>query len=119
VLERRGAGTVVRTHQGPLEHSCRPAVDVTLRSALEVWGGNCLVLVMTGMGQDGAAGAQGLHAAGARIFVQDEASSVVWGMPGAVVKLGLADRVLPLERLADELMGVVALANGTGQQRSA
>lgn len=105
---RRVAGAVrVGLDQGPQENFCRPAVDVMFRSALEVWGGSALATVLTGMGQDGLAGARQLANAGARILVQDEDSSVVWGMPGAVASAGLADDVLPLEGLADRIVGTV------------
>jgi two-component system, chemotaxis family, protein-glutamate methylesterase/glutaminase len=108
-LRVRRSGTAVRAvlDQGPQENFCRPAVDVLFRSALEVYGGGALATVLTGMGQDGLAGARQLAAAGARILVQDEDSSVVWGMPGAVAGAGLADDVLPLEELADRVVGAV------------
>lgn len=105
---RRGAGPVrVALDQGPQENFCRPAVDVMFRSAWEVWGGSVLATVLTGMGQDGLAGARQLAGAGAQILVQDEDSSVVWGMPGAVAGAGLADDVLPLEGLANRIVGTV------------
>ncbi|MBX7100403.1 MAG: chemotaxis-specific protein-glutamate methyltransferase CheB [Myxococcaceae bacterium] len=99
-LERDPAGVVVRTHQGPHENSCRPAVDVLFRSAAAVHGGHVLAVVLTGMGQDGLRGCERLRAAGAQVLVQDEATSVVWGMPGFVAQAGLADDVLPLGDLA-------------------
>lgn len=101
---RRDAGGVscILNREAP-ENSVRPAVDVLFRSAAEVWGGNVLVAVMTGMGQDGLLGAVQLHGLGAQVLAQDEASCVVWGMPGAVVKAGIADRVLPLSQIADEI----------------
>lgn len=105
---RRSAGVVRAVlDQGPQENFCRPAVDVLFRSALEVYGAGALATVLTGMGHDGLAGARELTAAGARILVQDEESSVVWGMPGAVAAAGLADDVLPLEALADRVIGAV------------
>ncbi len=106
-VQRRGTGVRAVLDQGPQENFCRPAVDVLFRSALEVYGGSALAAVLTGMGQDGLAGARQLAAAGARILVQDEDSSVVWGMPGAVAGAGLADDVLPLEELADRVVGAV------------
>lgn len=106
-VQRRGTGVRVVLDQGPQENFCRPAVDVLFRSALDVYGGSALATVLTGMGQDGLAGARQLAAAGARILVQDEDSSVVWGMPGAVAGAGLADDVLPLEELADRVVGAV------------
>lgn len=105
---RRSAGTVRAVlDQGPQENFCRPAVDVLFRSALEVYGAGALVTVLTGMGQDGLAGTRQLAAAGAPVLVQDEESSVVWGMPGAVAGAGLADDVLPLEELANRIVGTI------------
>lgn len=94
-------------HQGPRENSCRPAVDPLFRSAAKAWGRNCLGLVLTGMGADGAIGAEALKAAGAAVIAQDEATSVVWGMPQAVVQKGAADLVLPLPEIAPTLLKLV------------
>ena len=102
-LQRRAAGVHATLHQGPPENFCRPAVDVLFRSVAEVFGGNVMCLVLTGMGQDGMLGAEVIGAAGGLVLAQDEASSVVWGMPGAVVRAGLADAVLPLKELAGEI----------------
>lgn len=106
-LRRSALGARVALDQGPQENFCRPAVDVLFRSALPVYGAGALVTVLTGMGQDGLAGTRELAAAGARVLVQDQATSVVWGMPGAVAGAGLADDVLPLEVLADRLGSVI------------
>lgn len=103
-LRREGERVRVALHQKPPENSCRPAVDVLFRSVAEVYGGRGLGLVLTGMGQDGLRGAEAMRAAGGRLLAQDEATSVVWGMPGAVVAAGLADRVLPLAAIAGELV---------------
>lgn len=106
VVERQGPGAArLRTTQDPPEHSCRPAVDVLFRSAARAYGAGTLGVVMTGMGHDGCAGAEAIRAAGGQVLVQDEASSVVWGMPGAVVEAGHADRILPLHLLGAELAG--------------
>lgn len=91
------------THQGPRENFCRPSVDVLFRSVAAVYGGRTLAVILTGMGQDGLKGCEALRTRGARIYVQDEASSVVWGMPGFVAKAGLADKILPLDRIAEEI----------------
>jgi two-component system chemotaxis response regulator CheB len=80
-------------------NSCRPAVDALFSSVADVYGGAAIATVMTGMGQDGLRGVQLLKALGAGVLVQDDASSVVWGMPGAVATAGLADQVLPLDEL--------------------
>ncbi|KAA1417838.1 chemotaxis response regulator protein-glutamate methylesterase [Nocardioides humilatus] len=101
---RSATGVVARLDQGPQENFCRPAVDVLLRSAVDAYGGRALVTILTGMGQDGLEGCRLLAAAGARVLVQDEASSVVWGMPGAVAGAGLAHGTLPLDDLARHIM---------------
>ncbi|MDT7856050.1 chemotaxis response regulator protein-glutamate methylesterase [Rubrivirga sp. S365] len=105
---REGGAVRLRTHEGPPENNCRPAVDVLFRSAAAVWGRNALGVVLTGMGHDGRVGAEHLTRAGARVVAQDEATSVVWGMPGAVVRAGLADAVVPLDRVAAEVEDRVA-----------
>lgn len=92
--------------QSAQENFCRPAVDVLFRSAAEIYGGSTVAIVLTGMGQDGLRGAEKLKEKGARIIAQDESSSVVWGMPGAVVKSGVADRVLPLDQIVSEVMRI-------------
>jgi two-component system chemotaxis response regulator CheB len=108
LMLRRKAGKVVAAlDQGPPENSCRPAADVMLRSVAEVYGGRCLVVVLTGMGQDGLAGVRLLKEAGARVLAQDERSSVVWGMPGHVVQAGLADEVAPLDSVAQAILRFV------------
>lgn len=94
----------IRTHQGPPENSCRPAVDVLFRSVAEVYGEHALGVIMTGMGQDGLRGCQSIRDAGGQILAQDAATSVVWGMPGFVANAGLAYKVLPLEQLAGEIV---------------
>jgi len=96
-------GPVVATTQEPRQNGCRPAVDVLFRSAAAVFGDRVLACVLTGMGQDGLRGSERLRAAGAEVVVQDDATSVIWGMPGAVATAGLADRVLPLPQIAADL----------------
>jgi two-component system chemotaxis response regulator CheB len=91
----------VELDQGPQENSCRPAVDVLFRSAAKVYGGNVLAIVLTGMGVDGTEGARHVRDHGGRIVVQDEETSVVWGMPGSISRAGLADLTLPLGEIAD------------------
>lgn len=108
-VRRTGPSTrVAALDQAPHENSCRPSVDVLFRSVAENYGGEVLSLVMTGMGSDGLLGAQTLKAAGARTIVQDEATCVVWGMPGAIARAGLADSVLPLDEIAPELIRLSA-----------
>lgn len=104
-MKLRRLGNDIRVHldQGPQENSCRPAVDVLFRSAAEIYGKAAVGAVLTGMGQDGLRGVETLKAQGAYIIAQDEASSVVWGMPGAVANAGLADTVTEL----DSVVGVI------------
>ena len=98
--------------QSPLQNFCRPAVDALFLSSAEVYGGDVLAVILTGMGKDGLHGAQVLKARGANILAQDEASSVVWGMPGAVVKAGIADRILPLDGVGAEILRIAGENRG-------
>lgn len=100
VVAREGTETVLRINKNAPENSCRPAVDVMFRSIADVYGASTLACVLTGMGRDGTAGAQVLAKTGASILAQDEASSVVWGMPRAVYEAGVADAVLNLKDMA-------------------
>ena len=86
------------------EHFQRPAVNILFRSVAEAAGPNAVGAVLTGMGEDGARGLLALRKAGGRTLIQDEASSVVWGMPGAACRLGAAECVLPIESVADQLL---------------
>jgi two-component system, chemotaxis family, protein-glutamate methylesterase/glutaminase len=95
---------VVLLDQSPARNSCRPSVDVLFESVNETYGRATIAAILTGMGQDGLQGAQLLKANGAHIVAQDEATSVVWGMPGFVVRAGLADVVVPLDGLVPEIM---------------
>jgi two-component system chemotaxis response regulator CheB len=103
-LTSNGGGVRVCLDQSPPENSCRPAVDVLFTSVAEVYGGAVIAAILTGMGQDGLRGARILKGKGASILAQDEASCVVWGMPGAVVNENLADRVLPLNQVVPEIL---------------
>jgi two-component system chemotaxis response regulator CheB len=102
-LEKSGTKTIIHLNTEPPENSCRPAVDVLFRSAVEVYGGGLLAVMLTGMGYDGLKGCQIIATKGGQIIVQDEATSVVWGMPGAVAQAGLAHAVLPIEKMAEEI----------------
>jgi two-component system chemotaxis response regulator CheB len=104
VVVREGPHLYTKVHQEPPENACRPAADPLFRAAAGVCGRHCLAVVLTGMGQDGLRGCEAIRAAGGQILAQDEASSVVWGMPGFVVRAGLADRVLPLSMIAGEIV---------------
>jgi two-component system chemotaxis response regulator CheB len=107
VVERSAAGYQIGLNQGPLENSCRPAADVLFRSASELYGAGVLAVVMTGMGQDGLHGCEAVRERGGQVFVQDEKSSIVWGMPGFVAEAGLADEILPLNQLAPAIVRTV------------
>jgi two-component system chemotaxis response regulator CheB len=102
-VKRSALQARLQLNQEAQEHSCRPAVDVLFRSVASAYGPNALAVVMTGMGSDGMLGAQKIHEAGGEVIIQDEKSSVVWGMPGATFAAGLADGVFPLEQLAQEI----------------
>ena len=115
VVEQTGDQIRLGIHDGPPENSCRPAVDVLFRSVAEVYGAATLAVVLTGMGEDGLRGARQIHAAGGRILAQDEATSVVWGMPGAVTRAGVVDRVLPLDAVAPEIVRHVGAVVRTGR----
>jgi two-component system chemotaxis response regulator CheB len=112
-LELVRVGTEVRTslHQGPPENSCRPAVDVLFRSAATAYGTGCLAVILTGMGHDGTRGGEHIVRGGGLLIAQDEATSVVWGMPRSAFEAGLASCVLPLEAIADEITKRVPLGN--------
>ena len=95
---------------GALVNFCKPSVDPMFSSAAEVWGAKCLAVVLTGMGSDGTRGAGSIVAAGGAVIAQDEASSVIWGMPGSVTNAGLCSSVLPLDQIAPK---VVRLFSGS------
>ena len=99
IVERRRQSLATRLHDQPPVNSCRPSADVLFQSAAATAGPGVLAVVLTGMGNDGRNGCRTIRNSGGRIIVQDEASSVVWGMPGAVAKEGLADHVVPLQQI--------------------
>jgi two-component system chemotaxis response regulator CheB len=98
-------------NQGPQENHCRPAVDVLFRSASQVYGTGVLAVVLTGMGSDGMIGCRAIRELGGSVLAQDQASSTVWGMPGAVANAGLAHRVLPLGAIASEILRIIGRTN--------
>ncbi len=100
VVERKGVQVVVRLDSGPPENYCRPSVNPMLRSLSRVYGGRVLTAILTGMGSDGLVGGRAIAAAGGTVIAQDEATSVVWGMPGAVATDGICSAVLPLSQIA-------------------
>jgi two-component system chemotaxis response regulator CheB len=103
VVRSTARGLHTGLNQGPPENFCRPAVDPLFRSAVAAYDGAVLAVVLTGMGSDGRNGAAEIRAAGGTVVVQDQATSIVWGMPGAIASAGLADEVLPLDRIPDAI----------------
>jgi two-component system, chemotaxis family, protein-glutamate methylesterase/glutaminase len=108
-VARKGTEFVLGINHDPQENSCRPAVDVLFRSVAQTYGANVLAVVLTGMGADGTRGSAVIREAGGEVIVQDEASSVVWGMPGSVVAASLADRIYPLAGIAPEVVRRVSM----------
>jgi len=102
-IVERGGKHVVHLNQDPPENFCRPAVDPMLRSLVKAYGGKILVVILTGMGFDGQKGSEVVVKAGGMVVAQDEATSVVWGMPGAVAEAGLCSAVLPLKEIASHV----------------
>jgi two-component system chemotaxis response regulator CheB len=117
VLQRRGTVTVTQLSGAAPENSCRPAVDVMFRSVAALYGAAVCAAVLTGMGQDGRGGAKMLRDAGAEVLAQDEATSVVWGMPGAVVAAGLATEILPIDKIAPALVARVKVGRSAAVVR--
>jgi two-component system chemotaxis response regulator CheB len=107
-VHRRGAITCTALHDGDPENYSRPSVDVLFRSVATAYPGSAIGVVLTGMGHDGRAGCERLGATGALIVAQDEASSVVWGMPGSVTEAGLADSVLAIDAIGPFLCDQLA-----------
>lgn len=104
---KQGTKKSISLDQAEPENSCRPAVDSLFRSVADVYGGAVVAVILTGMGQDGRLGVERLRGEGAWVIAQDEASSVVWGMPGAVVRAGLADAVVNLKAVVPEILARV------------
>jgi two-component system, chemotaxis family, protein-glutamate methylesterase/glutaminase len=101
---RHGADAVIALDDGPPVNFCKPAVDPLFTSAIDVWHGAIMALILTGMGSDGTRGGKEIVAAGGSVIAQDEASSVVWGMPGAAAHAGICAAVLPLPQIAPKLL---------------
>src|SRR6266481_500328 len=107
-VARHGAEAVIALDDGPPVNFCKPAVDPLFTSAIDVWQGGVLAVVLTGMGSDGMRGGKEIVAAGGNVIAQDEASSVVWGMPGAAANAGICAAILPLNQIASKLVRVFA-----------
>jgi two-component system chemotaxis response regulator CheB len=113
--ESPGFAPTLRLTQDPPENHCRPAVDVLFRSAVSIYDARILGVVLTGMGYDGLAGSRLIRQHGGTVLAQDEATSAVWGMPGAVANAGLAQSILPIQAIAPEILRLV----GRSQHESA
>ena len=105
-VARRGVDTVIALDDGPAVNFCKPAVDPLFQSAIEVWQSGIMAVVLTGMGADGMRGGKDIVAAGGNVIAQDEATSVVWGMPGAVAHAGICTAILPLDQIGPKLVRV-------------
>lgn len=107
-IARHGIDAVIALDDGPPVNFCKPAVDPMFTSAIDVWAGSIMSVILTGMGSDGMRGGKDIVAAGGSVIAQDEATSVVWGMPGAAVNAGICAAVLPLNQIAPKLVRVFA-----------
>jgi two-component system chemotaxis response regulator CheB len=107
-VSRHGSEAAIVLDDGPPVNFCKPAVDPLFTSAIDVWQGAILGVVLTGMGSDGMRGGKDIVAAGGNVIAQDEASSVVWGMPGAVANAGICAAILPLGQIAPKLIRLFA-----------
>jgi len=118
-IERSGARYLCRLDNGPAVHHLRPSVDVLFQSVAAAAGARSIGVLLTGMGRDGAQGLLAMRNGGSQTIAQDEASSVVWGMPGEAVALGAAQLVLPLSAMAVRLTALIAAMDITRASRSA
>lgn len=115
-IERVGGVSRCALDQAAAENSCRPSADVTFRSVATSYGARAIAVVLTGMGHDGLRGVEMMRGHGAHVIVQDEATSIVWGMPGAIVAHGLADQTLALDRIPAAV--IARVAGGRSQRRA-
>ncbi|MGA2352534.1 MAG: chemotaxis response regulator protein-glutamate methylesterase [Terracidiphilus sp.] len=113
---RNSQAATVHLAQGPPENHCRPAADVLFRSVAAVYGSGVLALVLTGMGSDGMLGCRMIREHGGSVLAQDQASSTVWGMPGAVTNAGLAHKVLPLNAIAPEILRLASRTHSEARE---
>jgi two-component system chemotaxis response regulator CheB len=114
---RPGQPNTLHLTQNPLENHCRPAADVLFRTAAQIYSSGVLAVVLTGMGSDGLAGARLIREQEGAVLAQDQATSTIWGMPGAVVRAGLAHRVLPLASIAPEILQLVGRSHSEARER--
>ena len=103
-LARKGSDATIALDDGPSVNFCKPAVDLMFTSAIDIWQGGIMAVVLTGMGSDGMRGGKDIAAAGGSVIAQDQPTSVVWGMPGAAANAGVCAAVLPLEQIAPKLV---------------
>jgi len=108
LLRGTSPAPLIAINEQPPENGCRPSADVLFRSAAAVFGGEVVAVILTGMGRDGAAGLGAIRRAGGHVIAQDQASSVVWGMPGSAVEAGVVDEVQPLDRIPAAVASVVS-----------
>ncbi|MDB2414396.1 chemotaxis response regulator protein-glutamate methylesterase [Rickettsiales bacterium] len=99
---------IINLTQTDPENFCRPSVDPMLRSLVDIYGSNILTVILTGMGQDGLLGSKKVVENGGRVIIQDEATSVVWGMPGAIAKAGIYHKMLPINQIASKIVEIFA-----------
>ncbi len=111
LLKKQGVQSVITLNEGAPENFCKPSVDPMLRSVVEIYGSRVLTVILTGMGSDGLHGCEQVTQAGGQVIAQDEATSVVWGMPGAVATAGLCSAVLPIPQLGDWVLRAVRMQN--------
>jgi two-component system chemotaxis response regulator CheB len=107
VLRKHADRVTIALNDQPPENGCRPSVDVFFRSVAETYPRSVIAIILTGMGSDGAKGLGALKRQGAHVIAQDEATSVVWGMPGAAVATALVDEVLPLESIGPRVASLL------------
>jgi two-component system chemotaxis response regulator CheB len=107
LVVREGGKYVIKLNDGEPVNRHKPAVDVLFRSVAQCAGANAIAVLLTGMGADGAVGMKEMHEAGAKTVIQDEQSSVVWGMPGAAFKLGCTDYVVSLGEVSHKVLSLV------------
>jgi two-component system chemotaxis response regulator CheB len=112
IVKRDAAGLTAHLSQAAPENFCRPSVDPMLRSAAAATDGRVLTVMLTGMGADGLEGTRGIVEKGGAALVQDEATSVVWGMPGAVARAGLAHAILPLDQIGPKILSILGIRGG-------
>jgi two-component system chemotaxis response regulator CheB len=113
---RIGISPTLHLSQGAQENHCRPAVDVLFRSVAAAYGAGALATVLTGMGSDGMLGSRAIREHGGSVLAQDQATSTVWGMPGAVTNAELAHKVLPLNAIAPEILRLASRTHSEARE---